>query len=127
VIVVDASAVVAALLHAGPARNCLSDQSLHAPHLLDLEVIAVLRRLNLQGTLTPEMAGGYLLAFRSLGVRRFASQGLLERIWELRENLSAYDASYVALAEALGCPLLTADRRLAAAPGPACAIQLVPR
>jgi predicted nucleic acid-binding protein len=127
VIVVDASAVVAALLHEGPARHCLRDQSLQAPHLLDLEVISVLRRLNLQGSLTPEGADACLLAFRSLGVRRFASQGLLERIWELRENLSAYDASYVALAEALGCPLLTADRRLAAAPGPACAIQLLPR
>jgi len=127
VIVVDASAVVAALLHAGPARQCLRDQSLQAPHLLDLEVVSVLRRLNLQGSLASEKADACLFAFRSLGVHRFASLGLLERIWELRANLSAYDASYIALAEALGCPLLTADRRLATAPGPACAIQLVPR
>lgn len=52
--------------------------------------------------------------------------GLIDRIWDLRANLSAYDATYVALAEALACPLLTADRRLAAAPGPVCTIQVVP-
>jgi predicted nucleic acid-binding protein len=62
-----------------------------------------------------------------LGLRRYAAVGLLSRIWELRDNLSAYDATYVALAEASGCDLVTADARLARAPGPKCAIRVVRR
>ncbi|MGH2871205.1 MAG: type II toxin-antitoxin system VapC family toxin [Solirubrobacteraceae bacterium] len=71
--------------------------------------------------------GAALLRWGRLGLRRFAVVGLLGRIWELRENLSAYDASYVSLAEALGCELVTADARLAGAPGPRCAVTTVRR
>ena len=68
-----------------------------------------------------------LARWASLGLRRLAVVGLLSRIWELRDNLSAYDATYVALAEALACELVTADARLAQAPGPTCAITVVRR
>ncbi|MCP9848937.1 type II toxin-antitoxin system VapC family toxin [Cyanobium sp. Morenito 9A2] len=124
-IVVDASAVVAGLLNAGPARTALAMEALQAPHLLDGEVASVLRRLCRTGELQVVGAEHLLLVFSALGIRRHASAPLLGRIWALRDNLSAYDASYVALAETLGCPLLTADRRLAAAPGPTCGITLL--
>ncbi len=124
-IVADASAVVAGLLNAGPARQILASEALQAPHLLDVEVASVLRRLCRTGTLHADDAEHLLEVYAALGIRRHLSSPLLGRIWALRDNLSAYDASYVALAETLGCPLLTADRRLAAAPGPTCGIQLL--
>ncbi|MFO8238126.1 MAG: type II toxin-antitoxin system VapC family toxin [Prochlorococcaceae cyanobacterium] len=123
---VDASAVVAALLHAGPARSLLREETLVAPHLLDVEVVSVLRRLDLRKALPDDLLSDPLAVFRRLGIRRFPHAPLLGRVWQLRANLSAYDATYVALAEALGCALLTADRRLAAAPGPRCPIQRLP-
>jgi predicted nucleic acid-binding protein len=126
VIVADASAVVAALVHEGPARRVLATAVIHAPHLLDVEVMSVLRRLNLAGTLAAGDVESCLAAFQAMGIRRSGHRPLLARVWLLRHNLSAYDATYVSLAEALGCPLLTADRRLAAAPGPECPIQLLP-
>jgi predicted nucleic acid-binding protein len=126
VIVADASAVVAALLNDGPARQSLSSQPVHAPHLVDGEVLSVLRRLNLAGRLDPHLAKAMIETLAQLGIRRHGCTALLSRIWGLRGNLTAYDASYVALAEALGCPLLSADRRLATAAGPQCAIHLVP-
>ncbi|MGB5134620.1 MAG: type II toxin-antitoxin system VapC family toxin [Prochlorococcaceae cyanobacterium] len=125
-IVVDASAVVAALLHVGPARSLLREETLVAPHLLDVEVASVLRRLDLRKALPGDLPVDPLEVFRRLGIRRFPHAPLLGRVWQLRANLSAYDATYVALAEALGCALLTADRRLAAAPGPRCPIQRLP-
>jgi predicted nucleic acid-binding protein len=126
VIVVDASAVVAALLHDGPARGALRKETLLAPHLLDVEVTSVLRRLDLRNGLPENLPVDPLRVFRHLGIRRFPHAPLLGRVWQLRANLSAYDATYVALAEALGCVLLTADHRLAAAPGPRCPIQRLP-
>lgn len=125
-IVADASAVVAALLNDGPARQTLSSQPVHAPHLVDAEVLSVLRRLNLAGRLDQHLAEAMIEALAQLGIRRHGGTGLLFRVWGLRGNLTAYDASYVALAESLGCPLLSADRRLARAAGPLCAIHLVP-
>ncbi|MCP9900679.1 type II toxin-antitoxin system VapC family toxin [Cyanobium sp. Cruz CV13-4-11] len=125
-IVADASAVVAALLNDGPARQSLSSQPVHAPHLLDAEVLSVLRRLNLAGRLDQHLAEAMIEALAQLGIRRHGGTELLFRIWGLRGNLTAYDASYVALAESLACPLLSADRRLARAAGPLCAIHLVP-
>ncbi|MCP9926374.1 type II toxin-antitoxin system VapC family toxin [Cyanobium sp. CH-040] len=125
-IVVDASAVVDALLHAGPARRLLREETLVAPHLLDVEVASVLRRLDLRRVLPGDLPVDPLAVYRRLGIRRFPHAPLLGRVWQLRPNLSAYDATYVALAEALGCALLTADRRLAAAPGPRCPIQRLP-
>jgi predicted nucleic acid-binding protein len=126
VIVADASAVVAALLNDGPARQTLSSQPVHAPHLVDAEVLSVLRRLNLAGRLDQHLAEAMIEALAQLGIRRHGGTGLLFRVWGLRGTLTAYDAAYVALAESLACPLLSADRRLARAAGPLCAIHLVP-
>ncbi len=125
-IVADASAVVAALLNDGPARRNLASLPIHAPHLVDVEVVSVLRRLSLSGQLDPALAERMIAVLANLGIRRHDSTGLLGRVWRLRENLTAYDATYVALAETLDCPLLTSDRRLAGAVGPRCLIQLLP-
>jgi predicted nucleic acid-binding protein len=126
VIVADASAVVAALLNDGPARRNLSSLPIHAPHLVDVEVVSVLRRLSLSGQLDPTLAERMIHVLANLGIRRHGSTGLLGRVWRLSGNLTAYEATYVALAETLECPLLTSDRRLAKAVGPRCLIQLVP-
>ncbi len=83
--------------------------------------------LLLRGEIGADDAGVALARWARLGLRRFAAVGLLSRIWELRENLTAYDATYVALAEALACELLTADARLARAAGPTCPITVVRR
>lgn len=126
-IVVDASAAIRALLHDGEARRYLSTESLAAPHLIDAEVLQALRRLAARGVVGSADAERAVRQWSRLGLTRLAIHGLTSRIWALRHNLSAYDASYVALAEALDCPLLTADARLAGAPGPRCPITLVPR
>jgi predicted nucleic acid-binding protein len=127
VIVLDASAAVLALLNDGDARRAVAEESAAVPHLADSEVAHALRAQALRGRLTPEQARDALGLWARLGVRRFPAVGLLPRIWELRVNLSAYDATYVALSEALGCDLVTADARLAQAPGPTCPITVVRR
>ncbi|MBE3075668.1 MAG: PIN domain-containing protein [Actinobacteria bacterium] len=126
-IVVDASAALSALLNAGPARSALASQQLHAPHLIDSEVASGLRRRVAAQQLGADAGWIALDAFRHLGMTRYPVFSLLDRVWELRDNLSAYDASYVALAELLDCNLLTADARLSRAPGSRCAITVVPR
>lgn len=126
-IVFDASAAVLALLNDGDARRSLASQTVAVPHLVDSEVAHALRGQVLRGRVGAEDAGGALLRWARLGLRRVAVVGLLPRMWELREKLSAYDASYVALAEALACELVTADARLARSPGPTCAITVVRR
>jgi predicted nucleic acid-binding protein len=126
VIVVDASAALSALLNAGPARAALGRQQLHVPHLIDAEVASGLRRRVRAGQVEPESAWNALRVWQRLGMTRYPVVALLPRVWELRENVSAYDASYVALAELLGCDLLTADARLARAPGTRCASTVVP-
>ena len=126
-IVVDASAAVRALLHDGEARRYLSAGSLVAPHLVDAEVMQALRGLVARGSVSDTDAGRAVRQWSQLGLTRLSVAGLTSRIWSLRHNLSAYDASYVALAEALDCLLLTADARLAGAPGPSCLITVVPR
>jgi predicted nucleic acid-binding protein len=126
VIVVDASAALAALLNAGPAREALGSQQVHVPHLIDPEVASGLRR-RVAGELLEADAGWAALdTWRRLGMTRYAVHSLLDRVWELGDNLSAYDASYVALAELLGCSLLTADGRLGRAPGLRCPVTVVP-
>jgi predicted nucleic acid-binding protein len=127
VIVVDASAGVAALLNAGPARQVLASEQLHAPHLVDSEVANALRRAAATHRLQDDVAWAALAAWSRLGMTRYPAHSLVRRIWELRDNVSAYDATYVALAEALSCPLLTADRRLARASGIGCPVTVVPR
>jgi len=125
VIVVDASAALSALLNAGAARGALADQQLHAPHLIDTEVAS--GRRNVQaGRLSADAGWAALDTFRRLGMTRYPGSALLERVWDLRDNLLAYDACYVALAELLGCDLLTADARLSRVPGVRCAITVVP-
>jgi predicted nucleic acid-binding protein len=122
VIVVDASVVVEVLLRT-PAGRSVEDrlfaarESLHAPHLIDVEVVQVLRRLAaIRGGFGGQW-GERLSAMARFPLTRYRHDLLLARIWELRHNLSAYDAAYVALAEVLAIPLVTRDQRLAAAPG----------
>jgi predicted nucleic acid-binding protein len=125
--VVDASAALSALLNAGPARSALASEQLHAPHLIDSEVANGLRRRVAAQGLGTDAGWTALDAFRRLGITRYPVFSLLDRVWEMRDNLSAYDASYVALAELLDCNLLTADARLSRAPGIRCPITVVPR
>ena len=91
-------------------------ESLHAPHLLDVEVAQVLRRYAAAGELTPERGREALMDLADFPVHRYPHDVLLPRIWELRHNLTAYDAAYMALAETLAAPLVTCDARLGSAP-----------
>lgn len=125
-IVVDASAALSALLNAGPARRALASEQLHAPHLIDSEVANGLRRRVAAQDLEAAAGWAALNAMRRLGMTRYPGFSILDRVWELRDNLSAYDASYVALAELLDCNLLTADARLGRAPGIRCPVTVVP-
>jgi predicted nucleic acid-binding protein len=120
--VLDASAVIELLLQTKVGRAVaerLDDPAvdLHAPHLLDVEVVQVLRRYVRAGSLTSREAAATLDDLRALDVERHGHEALLDRVWALRENLTAYDAVYVALAEALETTLLTCDSTLARAPG----------
>ena len=129
-IVVDASAVLETLLRAPNAETVekrLFDpsQTLHAPHLLDVEVAQVLRRYAGNGEIDDERGRAALADLADFPLRRYPHDFLLPRVWDLRKNLTAYDAVYVALAEALDAPLLTCDRRLATAPGHQARIELV--
>jgi len=131
VLVVDSSAVIAALAsqrrHPSLRDRLATDGDLHAPHLLDVEVTHALRRLVLAGALTGTEASALRGDLRALALTRYGHLGLLDRAWALRENLSAYDAVYVALSEALDVPLVTADARLARAPGHRASIELFTR
>jgi predicted nucleic acid-binding protein len=130
VTVVDASAVVELLLRSprAPALEAWlfgANDPIEAPQLLDLEVTQVLRRLDRDGEMPAGGADQALGVFTAMPIRRHAHTPLLTRIWALRGNLSAYDAAYVALAEALHQPLITRDRRLAATRGHLARIELV--
>ena len=126
-IVLDASAALSALLNAGPAREALASEQLHAPHLVDSEVASGLRRQVASGRISLNAGWTALDTWRRLGLIRYPTHGLLERIWALRDSLSPYDAGYVALAESLDCSLLTADARISRAPGIRCPTTVVPR
>jgi predicted nucleic acid-binding protein len=119
VIVLDASVVLEFLLGttagARVARQITGGASLHAPHLLDLEVTQVLRRYVRTRDVTPGRATDALDDLLELPLARYPHEPLLGRIWELRDRCTAYDAAYIALAEVLGGPLLTRDRALARA------------
>jgi predicted nucleic acid-binding protein len=130
VIVVDASALLEVLLRtpasAAAARRLFeSGETVHAPHLLDVEVAQVLRRYAATGQVDQERCRMALADLAEFPFRRYPHDVLLPRVWELRNNLTAYDAVYVALAEALDALLLTRDRRLAAAAGQHARISLV--
>jgi len=121
-IVLDASTVIELLLGTERGRaiaDRIADPALglHVPHLVDVEVAQALRRFVQCGELEPDVARIALEDLSSLDLERHAHEPLLGRIWALRENMTAYDATYVALAEALDAVLLTCDGRLARAPG----------
>ncbi|HLH12660.1 MAG TPA: type II toxin-antitoxin system VapC family toxin [Methylovirgula sp.] len=128
--VVDASALLETLLRT-PAAKAVEErlfaprQTLHAPHLLDVEVAQVIRRYAASGEIDSECGRMALTDLADFPLRRYPHDFLLPRIWNLRNNLTAYAAAYVALAEALEVPLLTRDRRLASAAGHSAQIELV--
>ena len=129
-IVLDASVVLEVLLRmpAGVAleeRLFEPDESLHVPHLLDVEVAQVLRRYALAGQVEAVRCRAALDDLAGLPLTRYPHDFLMPRVWDLRGNLSAYDAVYVALAEALDAPLLTRDRRLANAPGHGAHVEVI--
>jgi predicted nucleic acid-binding protein len=122
-LVVDASALTELVL-GRPAGAVVGEHfaghrfALHAPHLVDMEVLSALRRLLASGETTAERAGAAIADLLDLPIERYPHEILVPRVWQLRETFSAYDASYVALAEGLAdepVPLLTADARLARA------------
>lgn len=129
-IVVDASVVIEVLLQTEDGIAIMAGllsrrETLHAPHLLDIEVAQVLRRYVLRGELTAGRAQQALDMMSEFPIRRYPHVPLLGRIWELRPNLTAYDAAYVALAEGLDATLVTRDRMLAAVPVLRGAVELV--
>ena len=128
-IVVDASVLATALGDDGPdgdrARARLHGEPLAAPHLIDLEISSVWRRLVAAGAMDLRRASLALVDLSELPIRRARHLDLLPRCWELRSTLSTYDAAYVALAEALEVTLVTADARLGRAPGPRCAMEVL--
>ena len=128
-IVLDASAVVDWLLQT-PAGKRIEQRiyarkdTLHTVYLLDVEFAQVLRRLVREGTLARKRAEEAIEDLIAVRVTRYAPVLLLNRIWQLRQNLTAYDAAYVALAEELKAPLITRDQRIAAAPGHTATIEV---
>ncbi len=129
-IVLDASAALNLLLrgsdHPGLVDRILrSDETIAAPHLLDLEVTQVLRRFVMTGEVTEPRAREAIEDHLALGIVRYPHDGLLGRVWELRANCTAYDAAYIALAEALEATLVTCDRRLADVPGARTSVEVI--
>jgi len=125
-IVVDTSAVLEALLGTSqPVLDRLAgDGDLHAPHLIDVELLHALRGLVRARQLTEDRAQDARSDLRALAIIRYPHEPLADRIWELRHNMTAYDAAFVALAEALDAPLITCDAKLASAPGARADIEL---
>ncbi len=129
-IVLDASALIEWLLRTPSGRLLAkqvisSGETLHAPHLVDVEVAQVLRRYTLAGSLEADRAKFALQDLADLRLSRYPHTPLMTRVWQLRGNLTAYDAVYVALAEELNATLMTRDRKLASAPGHHAHIQIV--
>ena len=128
-IVLDASAAIDWLLQTLAGRHIEKriysrSETLHAPHLLDLEVTQVLRRLTLQGLISAHRADDALRDLLDLRITRYPHQVLLPRIWQLRHTFSAYDAAFIVLAEKLRAALVTRDARLASASGHAARVEL---
>ena len=128
--VLDASGAVEFVLNTAAGRRLaarLADESVvaHVPHLIDLEVAQVLRRYVRHGMLHERMGALALERWRGLDVERYSHEPFLGRVWQLRDNVSAYDAVYIALAETLSTVLVTGDRKLVGAPGVRVAIELI--
>jgi predicted nucleic acid-binding protein len=121
VLVVDTSALLEALAAHDPApglvKRLADDGDLHAPHLIDVEMLHALRRMSMRDEISEERAADARSDFADTVLVRYPHNPLSDRIWALRHNLSAYDATFVALAEILGAPLVTCDARLASARG----------
>ena len=130
-LVVDASAVVDFLLAAPAAQGVEQEldraESLHAPHLIDLEIASALRRVVAERRIQAARGLDALRDLAQLSLTRYPAGPLLERIWQLRRTLTTYDAAYVALAEVLEVPLLTTDERLARSHGHRAEILVPPR
>jgi predicted nucleic acid-binding protein len=129
-IVLDASAALELLLRAGDHpglvdRILRSGKTIAAPHLIDLEIAQVLRRFLAAGELTAARAREAIDDHLAWGITRYPHDGLLERIWQLRANCTAYDAAYIALAEAIDGVLITCDSRLADVPGIRAVVEVV--
>lgn len=120
-LVIDTSAVLEALVGRDPPPGLVDrlaqDGDLHAPHLIDTEVLHALRRMTMRRELSNERAADARTDFAQLTLVRYPHQPFNDRVWQLRHNLTAYDATFIALAEALEAPLLTCDARLATARG----------
>jgi predicted nucleic acid-binding protein len=126
VIVADSSALVESLVGSPYARSMLADEQVQVSSHADVEVASSLRRQVRLGWLGANDGWRLLETFHWMAVTRHDSFSMFDRIWELRDNLSAYDAAYVALAEAIDCPLVTADARLSRAPGLRCSVTVIP-
>ena len=130
-LIIDASCLYHVLIDTGQAayiRDRMARDSEHAaPHVIDVEVLGVIRREFLLGRLDATAANQSVADLRDWRGQRFGHQALLERAWELRQNVRGWDAMYVALAEALQAPLLTTDERLARVSGLDCSIELMLR
>ena len=129
-IVVDASALLEVLLlrpAASDVESWLSqaNQTIHAPYLIDVEVTQVIRRFALQGKIDNQRGRSVIEDYSLMSIRRYPHTPFLFRAWELRNNFSAYDAIYIALAESLDVPLITCDRRLAGAAGHSARIEVI--
>ena len=128
-IVVDASVVVSALLIDGEegdaAREALRSDAAHAPHLLDVEVTSAVRRWVLAGRLPVEEARSSIRDLADLAITRHGHEPVLDRVLDLRDAVSAYDGTYLALAELLGATMVTGDRRLSRAPGVRCPVSVI--
>lgn len=127
-IVVDTSAVIDAVLGWPPKPDLLSrladDGDLHAPHLIDVEILHALRRLAQTGVVHAARVDEARVDIDDIALTRYPLGSLAERVWELRHHLTAYDAVFVALAEALEAPLITCDRWLARAGGHEAEVEL---
>ena len=127
-IVLDASAATELVLHTPIAAQLvarLGNEVIHAPHLIDLEVCSALRTLERTSVVARAEAEQALADFLALELVRHPHDLLVDRIWALRANITPYDASYIALAEALGAPVVTCDRKLAHAPGHHALVELI--
>ena len=128
-IVLDTSAAIDWLLQT-PAGKRIEQRiyahqdTLHSVHLIDVEFVQVLRRLVREGAVSPKRAEEAIEDMATLRITRYAPVLLVQRIWRLRQNMSAYDAAYVALAEKLQAPLITRDQRIASAPGHTAAVEV---
>lgn len=125
-VVCDASALTALLIDGGPdgrwATAALTDTELAAPHLIAFETANIIRRHELTGLISSDQAAQAHADLRDLAIEHWPYELVAARAWQLRANLTIYDASYVSLAELLGATLVTLDRRIGRAPGPRCAI-----